>query len=68
MVFALIARLVLAGVFLVAAVAKLKDPAGTRKAVTAFGLPRSGARVIAIALPVAELIVAALLLPARTAR
>jgi thiol-disulfide isomerase/thioredoxin len=64
---ALIARLVLAGVFAVAGAAKLADRKGTRAAVVAFGAPERIAGTLAIALPLAELTVAGLLLPASTA-
>jgi thiol-disulfide isomerase/thioredoxin len=63
----LIARLVLAAVFAAAAAAKLADRRGTRKAVTDFGAPERTAGALAIGLPLAELMVAGLLLPARTA-
>lgn len=63
----LVARLILAGVFAVAAITKLADQEGTRKAVTAFGAPARIATALAIALPLAELAVAALLLPSSTA-
>jgi thiol-disulfide isomerase/thioredoxin len=63
----LVARLVLAAVFTVAASAKLADPAGTRRAVVAFGAPERIAGTLAILVPLAELGVAALLLPAATA-
>jgi len=63
----LLARLVLAGVFAVAGAAKLADRAGTRAAVVAFGLPEQMAVPVALGLPVVELAVAALLLPASTA-
>jgi thiol-disulfide isomerase/thioredoxin len=66
-VLALVARLVLAGVFAVAGVAKLADRNGTRKAVVSFGAPERIAGALAIALPLAELAVAGLLLPASTA-
>ena len=64
---ALIARLVLAGVFGVAGVAKLRDRAGTRTALAAFGAPTGSLRTLVIALPAMELATAALLLPAATA-
>src|SRR3954453_4168101 len=57
-----IARLVLAAVFGVAGWAKLSDRAGTRQAVRDFGVPGGVARPVGIALPFAELVVAALLL------
>ena len=62
----LVARLILAAVFAVAGIAKLRDRAGTRRAVVAFGVPGSLAAPLALALPVAELVVAVLVLPAST--
>ena len=50
-----------------AGAAKLADRAGTRSAVAGFGAPRRFVAVLAIALPLAELAVAVLLLPASTA-
>lgn len=70
MTFALIpsiARLVLAGVLAVAGAAKLADRAGTRAGLVAFGTPQRIARPVALALPLAELAVAALLVPGSTA-
>jgi thiol-disulfide isomerase/thioredoxin/uncharacterized membrane protein YphA (DoxX/SURF4 family) len=64
---ALAARVVLAAVFAVAGVAKLADRSGSREAVVAFGAPRRIAGVLAVVLPIAELTVAVLLLPASTA-
>ena len=66
-VVTLIARLALAAVFAVAAATKLADREGTRKAVVAFGAPERLATPVAILLPLAELAVAGLLLPATTA-
>src|ERR687890_434116 len=63
----LIARLLLSGVFLVAGVAKLADRTGSRQAVIDFGLPKFLAAPIGILLPLAELAVAAALIPASTA-
>lgn len=63
----LIARLVLAGVFAVAGIAKLADRGGTRKAVVSFGAPERVAGALSIVLPLAELAVAGLLLPSSTA-
>ena len=60
-------RLLLVAVFVVAAVAKLLDQGGTRHAVHEFGAPRALTGVLAILLPVAELAVAASLIPATTA-
>src|SRR3954469_3959675 len=56
-----VARLVLAGVFVVAGWAKLSDRVGTREAVRQFGVPESLAKPVAILLPLAELVVAVLL-------
>jgi peroxiredoxin len=59
-------RLLPAIVFAAAGAAKLADPAGLRETAVRFGLPRTLAPA-AILLPVAELAVAAMLLPARLA-
>jgi methylamine dehydrogenase accessory protein MauD len=63
----LIARLLLALVFVVAGVAKLADRAGSRRAIADFGVPVSLAAPLAIFLPLAELAVAAALIPSATA-
>src|SRR5919107_3979977 len=63
----LIARLLLAGIFLVAGVAKLADRTGSRQAVIDFGLPGALAAPLGILLPLAELAVAAALIPTSTA-
>src|ERR671910_584689 len=63
----LIARLVLAGVFALAGVAKLSDLEGSRQAIIDFGLPALLASPLALLLPLAELAVAAALIPASTA-
>jgi peroxiredoxin len=61
----LIARLLLAAVFLVAGIAKLADLAGSRQALRDFGVPARLADPFGVVLPLAELVVAmALLLPA----
>ena len=62
MPYVLIARLVLAAVFAVAAWGKLSDPTGTRHAVLEFGVPSRLAGAVSLLLPLAELIVACLLL------
>jgi peroxiredoxin len=66
-VLLLLARLALAAVFIVAGVAKLADLAGSRRAIEGFGLPVSAARPLGVVLPLAELTVGLLLLPAATA-
>ncbi len=63
----LIARFVLAAVFAVAGLTKLADRPGSREALVAFGVPERLAAPGAVALPVAELTVAVLLIPAATA-
>jgi peroxiredoxin len=62
-----VARAVLAVIFAVAALAKLSDRAGSRQAVAGFGVPDALAAPISIALPLAELAVAAALLPTASA-
>ena len=59
----LVARLLLAGVFAVAGLAKLADRAGTRRAVADFGAPGRLASPLALLLPLAELAVAVALIP-----
>ena len=63
----LVARVVLAAVFVVAGAAKLRDRHGSALALEEFGLPRRAAAVGTVLLPLAELTVAALLLPDATA-
>ena len=63
----LIARLLLAGVFLVAGVAKLTDRAGSRQGLVDFGVPKSLAAPLGVLLPLAELAVAVALIPTSTA-
>lgn len=63
----LVLRLVLAAVFLVAAVGKVRDQAGTRRSLESFGVPRALVPVAAAVLPVAELAVSVALVPVATA-
>ena len=63
----LLIRLVIAAIFGVAAVGKFLDLEGSEKAVKDFGVPEDLAKPFSIALPVAELIIAVLLLPVSTA-
>lgn len=63
----LIARFALTAVFAVAGFTKLADRAGSRQALVAFGVPERLAAPGGIALPVAELAVAVMLIPAATA-
>jgi peroxiredoxin/uncharacterized membrane protein YphA (DoxX/SURF4 family) len=61
-------RLLLAGVFATAAVTKLADRGGGRGALDEFGVPAPVAPALAILLPVAELAIAAALIPNASAR
>jgi Methylamine utilisation protein MauE len=63
----LIARLVLGALFTLAGVAKLSDLKGSRQAIIDFGAPSALAAPLGLLLPLAELTVAATLLPASTA-
>jgi peroxiredoxin len=63
----LIARFVLGAVFTLAGVAKLSDLKGSRRAIINFGVPSAIAAPLGLVLPLAELTVAATLLPASTA-
>src|ERR687890_1857173 len=63
----LIARLVLGAVFTLAGVAKLADLKGSRQAIIDFGVPSAIGASLGLLLPLAELAVAATLLPASTA-
>ena len=63
----LVDRLVLAGLFAVAGIAKLLDRHATRSAFEAFGIPVLLARPLAVAIPAAELVISAALLPQTTA-
>jgi hypothetical protein len=63
----LIARCLLAAVFAIAALAKLADLASFRATLGEFGAAPAAARIGAVAVPVAELAIAALLVPAATA-
>src|SRR5215211_8007275 len=63
----LVARLLLALVFAVAGVAKLADREGSRRAVVDFGVPSVLAAPLGLLLPLAELVVAAALIPSATA-
>lgn len=60
-IFLVVIRLFLAAIFIVAAVSKLRDQAGTRKAAVSFGVPESMSKVFAFALPLVEIVGALLL-------
>jgi thiol-disulfide isomerase/thioredoxin/uncharacterized membrane protein YphA (DoxX/SURF4 family) len=61
-------RLVLAAVFAIAGIGKLMDLEASRKSLLNFGISREQAQVLGPALPIAELVTAALLLFTPTAR
>jgi Methylamine utilisation protein MauE/Family of unknown function (DUF6065) len=63
----LLACLLLASVFVVAGAAKLADREGSRRALADFGVPTTLATPLGVLLPLAELAVAAALIPAATA-
>jgi peroxiredoxin/uncharacterized membrane protein YphA (DoxX/SURF4 family) len=64
----LAARLILAAVFVVSGVSKLFDLSGSQSAMRAFGVPERFTRAGGIALPIAEIVIAVLLIPISTAR
>jgi peroxiredoxin len=66
-VFLLLARVLLAAVFAISAAAKLRDAAGSRKAVGDFGLPPLLAGPVAFLLPFVELGIAVALVPVASA-
>lgn len=66
-VLLLVARLVLAGVFLVSGISKFLDIPGSQAAMRSFGVPESMTRVGGVALPIVELVIAVLLIPETTA-
>jgi thiol-disulfide isomerase/thioredoxin len=61
-------RVLLAAVFALAAVGKLRDLPGSRRAMREFGVPERGVAAIGVLLPLAELATAAALLPSSSAR
>jgi peroxiredoxin/uncharacterized membrane protein YphA (DoxX/SURF4 family) len=63
----LVARVLLAAVFVVAGLAKLADRAGSRQAVVDFGVPSWLAPPLGVLLPLAELAVAVALIPRASA-
>ena len=63
----LLARLILACVLAVAGVAKLIDLEASREAMGHFGIPRTLVPAFALAVPIAELVLAVLLVPVATA-
>lgn len=65
---ALLGRLLLVLVFMVAAVGKLADRQGSRQAVVDFGVPKRIAVPTALFLPILELAIVALLIPSASAR
>lgn len=66
-VILLLIRVTLAAIFALAGIGKLLDLKGSEKAIRDFGVPDELAKPFSIALPIAELIIALLLLPVSTA-
>src|SRR5215208_5469556 len=64
----LAARLILAAVFAVSGVSKLFDLSGSQSAMRSFGVPERFTRIGGIALPIAEILIAVLLIPTATAQ
>ena len=64
----LAARLILAAVFVVSGISKLFDLSGSQAAMRSFGVPERFTRAGGIALPIVEIVIAVLLVPATTAR
>lgn len=62
-----IARLLLAATFVAAGVAKLMDPAGSRKSMSDFGVPERLTPALGLLLPLAEILCALALLPGASA-
>jgi len=63
----LIARVLLAAIFVTAGLAKLFDLSGSRRALIRFGVPVKMTRPLGLLLPACELLVAAALIPRSTA-
>jgi hypothetical protein len=63
----LFARLALAAVLVSAGLGKLRDRPGARDAMAAFGVAPALAPAVAVVVPLAELVIAVLLIPAATA-
>ncbi len=63
----LAARLILAAVFVVSGISKLLDLSGSQAAMRSFGVPERMTRAGGIVLPIAELVIAVLLIPVATA-
>lgn len=68
MITIVVTRLLLAGILALAALTKLADRGGTRRAVTAFGVPQAVAAFVLTALIAAEFGIAALLIAGPWAR
>lgn len=62
----LVIRLFLFSIFALAGIGKLLDLSGSKRAVTEFGVPDFLAKPIAILLPIAEIAIAIILIPAQT--
>jgi methylamine dehydrogenase accessory protein MauD len=64
----MVTRIVLAGVFIVAGLAKLADVGGSRRAAAEFGVPGRLAGAVGIGVPVVEIATAIALVPRTTGR
>ena len=64
----LAARLILAAVFVVSGISKLFDLSGSQAAMRSFGVPERLTRAGGIVLPIAEMVIAVLLIPVATAK
>ena len=64
----LVGRAMLSAIFLTASVAKLVDRSGSRRSLIEFGFPSSAVPPLSIGVPIAELMVAAALLPVASVR
>src|SRR4028119_784911 len=58
----LLVRIVLAGIFALAGAGKLLDLKGSKKAIEDFGVPNTLSKPLAVILPVAEILVALMML------
>lgn len=63
----LLIRLALAAIFALAGIGKILDLNGSEKAVKGFGVPENLAKSFSVVLPIAEILIAFLLLPIATA-
>ncbi len=65
-IFLLFVRIILFAILALAGIGKLFDLEGSKNAVENFGVPKSISRLVAVLLPIAEIIIAILLIPVNT--